>query len=52
MSRRRPSHLVTLDGIGIAKPSTTRASAMQAKRWWARRLGVDLSKVRIKGFSA
>ena len=52
MSRRRPSHLVTLDGIGIAKPSTTRANAVRAKRWWARRLGVDLSVVRIKGLPA
>ena len=52
MSRRRPSHLVTLDGIGIAKPSTTRANAMRAKCWWARRLGIDLAVVRIKGLPA
>ena len=52
MSRRRLSHLVTLDGIGIAKPSTTRAKAVRSRGWWARRLGVDLDVVRIKGLLA
>ena len=52
MSRRRPSHLVTLDGIGIAKPSTTRAKALRSKGWWSRRLGADLDVVRLKGLPA
>ena len=29
--------LVTIDGIGLSKPSTTRAKAMRKARWWARR---------------
>ena len=29
--------LVTIDGIGLSKPSTTRAKAMRTARWWARR---------------
>ena len=52
MSRRRPSHLVTLDGIGVAKPSTTRANAVRSRGWWSRRLGVDLAVIRIKGLPA
>lgn len=51
MSRRR-SHLVCLDGVGIAKPSTTRIKALRSKGWWSRRLGVDLDVVRIKGLPA
>ena len=49
MAARRPSHLVTLDGIGIAKPSTTRAKAVRSRGWWARRLGIDLTVIRMKG---
>ena len=29
--------LVTIDGIGLSKPSTTRAKALRKARWWARR---------------
>ena len=50
--KSRRTFLVTLDGIGIAKPSTTRANAVRAKCWWARRLGVDLAVVRTKGLPA
>ena len=52
MSRHRPSYVVTLDGIGITKPSTTRAKALRSKGWWSRRLGVDLDVVRVKGLPA
>ena len=52
MSRRRPSYLVTVDGVGLSKPSTTRAKALRSKGWWSRRLGVDLDVVRLKGMPA
>jgi hypothetical protein len=43
---------VTLDGIGIAKPSTTRAAAVRSRNWWSRRLRTNLDVVRIKGLPA
>ncbi len=49
MSRR---YTITMDGIGIAKPTSVRAKAARSARWWSRRLGVDLAVVRMKGTPA
>ena len=29
--------LVTIGGVSVSKPSTTRAKALRKARWWARR---------------
>ncbi len=34
MTRR---YIITMDGIGIAKPTSVRAKAARSARWWARR---------------
>ena len=49
MSRRRPFYAVSMDGIGLAKPSTTRTKAIRSRGWWQRRLGCDLDVIRLKG---
>ncbi len=48
MSRR--TFLVTMDGIGLAKPTAVRGKAVRSARWWARRCpGLGLALVRLKG---
>ncbi len=46
MSRR---YVITLDGIGLPKPTTTRAKALRKARWWARRCPGLVEVARLKG---
>ena len=46
VSRHRPFHLATLNGVGLSEPSTTRAAAPRSKDWSSRHLGSDLDVVR------
>ena len=44
---RRP-YLVTIDGIGRAKPTAVRARALRTRGWWKRRCpGLDVVLVRL-----
>ena len=46
---RRP-YVVTVDGVGRAKPTAVRAKALRVRGWWNRRCpGLDVSLVRVKG---
>ena len=45
MSRR---YVITMDGIGVAKPTTTRAKAVRKARWWARRCPGLVEVARLK----
>ena len=47
MSRR---YVITMDGIGIAKPTFVRAKAIRSARWWARRCPglVQVSRMKVR----
>ena len=49
---RRP-YLVTVDGIGRAKPTAVRAKALRTCGWWNRRCpGLDVALVRLPAVPA
>jgi hypothetical protein len=45
----RRTFLVTVDGIGLSKPTAVRAKAARSARWWGRRCPGRVEIARVKG---